>query len=190
MGQRLNIEVVNNGDVLANAYYHWSAYTGSAIELVETALTRYDERNEDEDMIELAVYMLSETGAGFPEDELSYIESVSSFQYLPKPVCTDRNTGILSVTERGIDDTRRWEEGRVTIDIGCESVDFGIIWVDDEDSFNEGREDDCAFSNLPLHDFSAFNDVSFDDFYMIRDIVNEYPDGYVTSDGYAITWIQ
>jgi hypothetical protein len=27
MGQRLNIEIVKNGDVLANSYYHWSGFS-------------------------------------------------------------------------------------------------------------------------------------------------------------------
>ena len=31
MGQRLNIEIVNGETSLANAYYHWSAYTKSAL---------------------------------------------------------------------------------------------------------------------------------------------------------------
>ena len=35
MGQRLNIEIVKGDpdNVLANAYYHWSAYTSSAAQL-------------------------------------------------------------------------------------------------------------------------------------------------------------
>lgn len=33
MGQSLNIEIWNNGEVLANAYYHWSAYTESAAKI-------------------------------------------------------------------------------------------------------------------------------------------------------------
>ena len=38
MGQRLNVEIWNNGEVLANAYYHWSAYTESAAHIVDKAL--------------------------------------------------------------------------------------------------------------------------------------------------------
>lgn len=33
MGQRLNIEIISGDKVLANAYYHWSAYSRIAIEL-------------------------------------------------------------------------------------------------------------------------------------------------------------
>ena len=38
MGQRLNIEIINDDKVLANAYYHWAGYTTSAISLTETIL--------------------------------------------------------------------------------------------------------------------------------------------------------
>ena len=37
MGQRLNLEIRKKGKPLANAYYHWSAYTGSSYALVEQA---------------------------------------------------------------------------------------------------------------------------------------------------------
>lgn len=33
MGQRLNIEILKNGEVLANSYYHWSGFSNSAINL-------------------------------------------------------------------------------------------------------------------------------------------------------------
>ena len=43
MGQRLNteriIEIVDNDKTLANSYYHWSAYTDSAVALVVCFLT-------------------------------------------------------------------------------------------------------------------------------------------------------
>ena len=38
MGQRLNIEIMSGEKVLANAYYHWSAYTASAAELTKIIL--------------------------------------------------------------------------------------------------------------------------------------------------------
>lgn len=34
MGQRLNIEIHNNGELLTNCYYHWSGYTKCALDFV------------------------------------------------------------------------------------------------------------------------------------------------------------
>lgn len=35
MGQRLNIEMKTKGKVVANCYYHWSAYTMTALQLTK-----------------------------------------------------------------------------------------------------------------------------------------------------------
>jgi len=42
MGQRLNIEIISNGKCLANAYYHWSAYSDSAIDLAIKIVRKYE----------------------------------------------------------------------------------------------------------------------------------------------------
>ena len=36
MGERLNIEIVKGKKVLANAYYHWSGFTRTAMETTNT----------------------------------------------------------------------------------------------------------------------------------------------------------
>ena len=38
MGQRLNIEILKDGDCIANCYYHWGAYTSPTIHLVKEIL--------------------------------------------------------------------------------------------------------------------------------------------------------
>ena len=35
MGQRLNIEMVANGESLVNVYFHWSAYTDEALSILQ-----------------------------------------------------------------------------------------------------------------------------------------------------------
>lgn len=42
MGQRLNIEIVKNGEVLANSYYHWAAYSEVAIDLAIQIINKYE----------------------------------------------------------------------------------------------------------------------------------------------------
>ena len=73
MGQRLNIEIWDKGQVLANAYYHWSAYTLLALKLIEKIITNVDNLVEcDNDRLK-AVWLLQLTGAGLTQDELSTI---------------------------------------------------------------------------------------------------------------------
>ena len=72
MGQRLNLEIWNNGKLLANAYYHWSAFTESSAEIISKALN-YIENNtlEDNNVLLYAIRILESTGAGLTEDEIN-----------------------------------------------------------------------------------------------------------------------
>ena len=56
MGQRLNIEICNNTRTLANAYYHWGAYTSSALEYTAKIIDAYYNLSDKiTDDLELAV---------------------------------------------------------------------------------------------------------------------------------------
>lgn len=190
MGQRLNLEIVNNNGVIANSYYHWSAYSGSAIELTEAALGAFYDSPEDISQLGLAVFMLQETGAGLYTDEKERIsaDGTGIFSGIDFRDARDRNRGLLSVTEVGIKETERWEEGRVTVNIEDETVDFNVAWTCTADEFNENMEDDDAFDSLPSYD-CPMSGVSFEEFYTIRAAYEDYPEGFVDSDGYAVTWI-
>lgn len=190
MGQRLNLEIVDNNGVLANSYYHWSAYSGSAIELTEAALGAFYDSPEDISQLGLAVFMLQETGAGLSSGEMGRVSTDQSGIYngIEFRNARDRNSGLLSVTKAGIEETERWEEGRVTVNIEDETVDFGVVWTCTADEYNEDMEDDDAFDSLPCYD-CPMSGVSFEDFCSIRTTYEDHPDGFVDSDGYVVTWI-
>ena len=103
MGQRLNIEIKKDSKVLANAYYHWSAYTSSALQMLGDILSGIDEVESSSD-IEQAVRLLELTGAGVTGRERDLIQksslnNVINFAIQP---AVDRNEGLLAVTEEGI----------------------------------------------------------------------------------------
>lgn len=136
MGQRLNIEIKKDSKVLANAYYHWSAYTSSALQMLGDILSGIDEVEASSD-IEQAVRLLELTGAGVTGRERDLIQksslnNVINFAIQP---AVDRNEGLLAVTEEGIQETREWEEGRVTVDIGTRTFSFNVLWEEDEETF-------------------------------------------------------
>ena len=68
MGQRLNIEVHYDGELIANAYYHWSAYTSSSLNLLGKVIEAYRSRTEI-NKLKVAVEILQATGAGINEEE-------------------------------------------------------------------------------------------------------------------------
>jgi hypothetical protein len=152
MGQRLNIEITKNGKVLANAYYHWSGFTNSAIELTTQILSRFEEvkkkvakqKSSNKDLL-LAIRLLELTGAGidFKDKESDRVLTIGNeFKTM-----IDRNEGIIGVTRKQIEETRNWEEARVEIDIATKIVWFGVFhsfednekeeWIDKRDKISE-----------------------------------------------------
>ena len=153
MGQRLNIEISHEGRTLANCYYHWSAYTIPAIHLVNEIIAEYngimssnDSRLKSTPEL-IAIRLLEKTGGGITEDEAQRIKDAKLLDLMDviiKPA-RSRNDGLISVTAQGMDDTRRWEEGHVDIDLGKEAVWFEVFNAYDRD---EWIADECFDGNL------------------------------------------
>ena len=167
MGQRLNIEIMSGEKTLANAYYHWSAYTASAAELTKIILeTPVD---ETEPLIWQAIHLLEATGAGVPSYEKDLIlrnEVLSSDEIGKLQACTDRNYGLIAVTEEEIQRTRSWEEGRVTIHLDSKTVDFNVFFYLDPVEFE--AEYEGTVETLPAFDQQT-EAIPFDEFHAFYD---------------------
>lgn len=128
MGQRLNIEIRRKKDnkVLANSYYHWSAYTYSSLKLAEEIVENiYDIIRNDKTSDEVkAIQLLQTTGAGLLEDEYNLLKEEDK-KYCS--LATDRNLGLISFTEKGIENTRNWEEGRLTINVDFDDKEYDFV---------------------------------------------------------------
>lgn len=102
MGQRLNIEIVKNGEILANGYYHWSGFSNSAINLAIQIINNYEyikeckvERYIKKQDLLFAIRLLEETGAGVNDiDQTRKILEDVTMNLKLKP-CTGRNEGII-----------------------------------------------------------------------------------------------
>lgn len=168
MGQRLNISLESDGEVVANAYYHWSAYTRSAAYLVQSICEVWDEmKEENQSETEFACRLLHDTGASFNPEEITRIRyqkdsRVNAFPLWPS---TGRDDGLLSITQEGIETTEQWEEGRVTIYLDTGQIDFGVaVWMPADDYQIEWGDID----DLPrlAHDPAEMLTVdNFSDFY-------------------------
>ena len=125
MGQRLNIQIeANNTDtneivVLANCYYHWSGYTSSAMELVKEIVDSGIYNLDILDPVEKAIRLLEATGAGLCEGELTYTYNIPKYK-----VTTGRNSGLIAISEEGINNIAEWEESRVTINLTTGSINM------------------------------------------------------------------
>ena len=165
MGQRLNLEITKKNRVVANAYYHWSAYTGSAYELTAMAYN-YIKYNKDsiKDSKLLAIRALEATGAGIPdwqegESELRRLRNIRKYSTTEFEPFQDRNHGIISCFTDSIKETEDWAEGTVTIDLDTESIRFDVFFFYDsieeiKDSYDDFTEDEVAVFNYDFGQLS------------------------------------
>ena len=194
MGQRLNIEIVSNGKILANAYYHWDAYTGISLRRTDDILNKLNERKESvKDDLDLAIKLLEFTGAGINAVERNYILADPELsKYLPINNCVDRNEGVLSITQEGMQDTRYWEETRVTIDIGKRTVVFRVYLKLPKEEYLDDFYDLEHYEHLPTIDYDLEKEIPFDKFKELKNLYTSTIDtyGFKRPDGSVISWIE
>lgn len=138
MGQRLNIEIQRKDKTLANAYYHWSAYSSSACEITKQIVNYINSNQQNSDDVLYAIRILEHTGAGLTDNSPSELKMAQNmFPNESFQECKGRNFGLLSITDAGMLETRSWEEGRVTINLDNNTINFAVYWEYDPD------EEDC-----------------------------------------------
>ena len=175
MGQRLNIQIeandtdTNETIVLANCYYHWSGYTSSAMELVNEIVNSGMYKLDILDPVEKAIRLLEATGAGLAEDELT------DTYYAPKyKVSSDRNKGLIAISEEGKKSTVKYEESRVTINLTTGSIDMSDMVYEETDVFSRADRE-TKLKNL--YELKADLNYSFDTF---QDLYTELDDNVYT----------
>lgn len=190
MGQRLNIEITDGEKTLANSYYHWSAYSGPALCLLKEIICAYKSAKSIR-MLDIAVELLQATGAGVNEIERSRIDSDKSgkFNNIYFKDAVNRNDGLIAVTDEGIEETRYWEEGRITVNLASETFVFDVLWMDSEDGFKEDYGYD-SYYELPENNLDLCDPIPFSDILKVDEAMNEYPNGYRLPCGDVIHWIE
>ena len=146
MGQRLNAAVVLGGKTIFNCYFHWGAYTRSALRIAKLFMDEYAhvyEMLEDDvrqgriktmpnrKTMALTTALRAWVGSGIDEkaslaskrlfgDELRSLLRKKGFDpnIVPCAVGTDRNDGLICITEDGIASNEKAEEYRLEIEIG------------------------------------------------------------------------
>lgn len=138
MGQRLNIEIKNNKETLANCYYHWSGFTTSSLELTKIIIEYLKNNNVSKD-VNGAIELLKSTGADFKKD---------------------RNSGLIGISEKEIEETRSWEEGRIEINLNDNTFNFKCAF---ENNYTDDEEIWKLISHLFYKiDIKSKSNISFD----------------------------
>lgn len=170
MGQRLNIEIKDEGKVLANAYYHWSGYTSSALELIQLILESLKKVNFENNVIK-AIKLLEETGAGLVNEELEYAKKIFKSKNISFSEGISRNEGLISITEEGIEKNRYWEESRVEIDLVNKTIKFDAVFKISIEEYEEEYVDEDV-EDIPIYEID-FNSIQFNSFLMFKESILE-----------------
>lgn len=150
MGQRLVVTVYGtDNERLANGYFHWSAYSDSAAEVLNNMVDVDGKAREAAtingvlDEVLYAIKMFEFIGAGIHKDEIGTVqEKYPDIQFIE---AQDRNDGLVAITEDKMDDFMNWAEGTVEINPITQTVFFNLYYtVEDEteDMFYESGADD------------------------------------------------
>ena len=160
MGQRLNIQIEmdipdsSESKVLANADYHWSGYTSSAYELVKMIADSeyWNDNCTIMDPVEKAIRILEVTGAGLTKDEFTEAYPESKYK-----LSTNRNDGLIAISEAGMLETQNWEEARVTINLTTKMVDMGGVYYLDE---VDEEDEDETLDDIPELEYDLHTSIS------------------------------
>lgn len=194
MSHRLNIELTDEEKMLCSCYYHEAAHTDTALDLTECLVKTYDELfgGSGADLY-LAVKLIESMGGGIIGVERERIrkEFGTVLEIAPARSVYD---GIICVTDEGIRESRRWENGRVRIDLTQRSFDFHVhdyTYMEDYIDFCDRVPGCIPWDELPKIEAGAdvFTGVYFDRLDMIRRIMEKCPDGFRLSSGDVIEWM-
>lgn len=174
MGQRLNLEIRSGGKVIANSYYHWSAYTGSAYVITMDAF-EYLSKHKDiiSDKKVLAIRALEATGAGLPDSEVFRMHEIRKYSKMTFQEFKDRNEGIIGVFPDSIKDTQVWSEGDSIIDLDTMTISFSVLsWYEDMDEWNDYYGEDTNPEDIVTLEFDPLGSLTAEQLKKLVDLVS------------------
>ena len=164
MGQRLVVTINKNDKDLCKIYFHWSAYSHSALRETRDIINCiYNGEDETEDALLLRlIRYCEENGGGIRADdyEFNYIQARYPNETFKKEDYS-RNYGLIALSEKGMQDLQDWSEGDVTINLDTEKVENGVFgWYEYLEHYNDERAEwDDEFKPLTLDDIP---DIGYD----------------------------
>lgn len=169
MGQRLVVTIKGGEERLCNIYYHWSAYTMSALyqtrDLINCIYNREDETKEE--LLLRLIRFCEKEGGGIsngPEgEEWKYIQNLYPNETF-KADGISRSDGLISLSEKEMDVSQSWSEGDVDINLDEDMVRFGVYgWYESFEEYNEERQEwDEDFEDMSLEDIPSIDyDLSY-----------------------------
>ena len=182
MGQRLVVTVKNNGKDLAKIYFHWSAYTVSALmeaRKIVDCICEEDYKTEKELQLRL-IHFCEENGGGIDggsdSPEFKYIQNMFPNETFETDDYS-RNDGLIALSEEGMEHMQGWSEGDITIDLDDEVIYNEVMWsYECFEEYKESRKewDDEFDEEMTLEDIPEIKyDLYEIPFENINDVIHE-----------------
>lgn len=170
MGQRLVIEIKDGDTVLANAYYHWSGYTETSLNLLNEVMNKGIFNNDKKLPIKFskgdeqlyAIKLLETTGAKILEEDLKI--ATLKFPMNEFETSNNKTDGLIAFSEKNINKNMDSAEAIISIDLKSRRIDLGGIYnYEDLDELQEMANEDEEDLNIAIIDFNI-TEISFEDF--------------------------
>lgn len=194
MGERLVIKVHRGQENIASLYYHWGAYSSTAVKLIETLCECAIIPNKDKikEVLQLAIIRYAEDctkfGVGVPEEQRRAMTEEAKIAIMNNPHMSDfmktsfcemmeeecvhhgglaaddqeyakqvfptsefklenisRNVGLVNISEKGIEDSLKWAQGVVDIDLETDTINnymWNVYSIPDYIEEHDGCEDE------------------------------------------------
>ena len=164
MGQRLVITINKNDKDICKLYYHWSAYSFSALKETQDVVNcifNHEDETESELLLRL-IRFCEANGGGIDgvKEELEYIQSLYPNEVFKKDGYS-RSYGLIALSERGMEQMQDWSEGDVTINLDEEKIYNGVFcYYDSLEEYNEMMQEcDEEYEPKELEDIT---DIGYD----------------------------
>ena len=165
MGQRLVVTIKNNEKDLAKIYYHWSAYTVSALyEAKKLVDCIYNHKDETEKELQLRLIRFCEENGGGIDGivtERMYVQDMFPNEVF-KTENVNRNRGLIALSQKGMDNMQSYSEGDLDIIIDEDVIINSVFWggYDFEEYKELAMENDEDFNpNTTIFDIP---DIGYD----------------------------
>lgn len=183
MGQRLVVTVRSKDEDICKIYYHWSAYSVSALMETKKILNVIlDEENDISDLKLRLIRFCEQNGGGIDggegSDEWNYITREYPNEIF-KSEGIDRSYGLIALSKKGMDDIQYWSEGDIIIDLDeCRVINEVSLWFISIEEYNQELEerDEAAekLEDIPELQCDLTN-FAFEDIDYLIDALNKAP---------------
>lgn len=129
MGQRLVITVHAFDEDIAKIYYHWSAYTTSALQEAKDIIDNVDWFNSTskDELILLITRQLEKCGGGVNIRDREDFKKKYPNETFKDDI--DRNYGLIAITDDGMEELEHWAQDDLTIDFDTEKVYNDVMFT-------------------------------------------------------------